>query len=179
MSNSIENMKQTNDILGLVNILGDKSQGFLAADALVDIGASTVELVVKEMCTTLNLRAHVNAYIAVTKIGSPAITPLINYLEKPETRYRKETAKALGIIARLVDDQSLLASMITPLLNVITDKHPEVQEAVITALGEVGIRSESSEMRSKILESLSYMMSDSYPDNVREAATKWNRLTSR
>jgi HEAT repeat protein len=113
----------------LIAVLNDEKAGIRAADALVQIGKSSVE----PLIVTLKSKSPIarrNAAIALGKIGDiRGVNSLIYALRDNDLIVRRNAAQALGEIRN--------TRAVEPLINALTDKVPIVRRYAASALGEI------------------------------------------
>jgi HEAT repeat protein len=154
-------IKDTIAVEPLVTTLGDRSCGYIAANALAKIGEPSVEplcTALKDDCTV----ARRNAAMALGKIkDSSAVEPLIAALKDEDLIVRRNAATALGqiqdaravesLITALNDVSTIVrrnaaialgqikdANAVEPLIAALKDKDAIVRIKATTALGEIG-----------------------------------------
>ena len=160
---NVEKMKEKRDIKGLVKVLtSDSYRRWDAAEALVEIGKPSVELLCTVLKTT-NKHELENAAYVLGRIGdSRAVEPLCAALKASGSQVRLNAAIALGKIgdARAVDllcaalkdteSQVRLAAAdalakigdsraFNPLCTALQDQDIYVREAVVKALDKIGL----------------------------------------
>lgn len=155
---SIEELKNNQDIEGLINAMGYESDNKIQLDALhalINIGEPAIELLIKALKDE-NIEIRQRAANALGFLGDQRATePLIEALNDT-TIIRSNAAAALGKIG---DERAVI-----PLIEVLIDEDETVQLNVMGALEKIGepaveslievLKNESSKVRNIVVDTL-------------------------
>lgn len=174
MSPSIDEMKASKDVTGLIAALGQKDLRISAAIALGEIGDQRAVEPLIGLLKEGDIGTRLAAVAGLTKIGAPAIEPLLARLQDAEIR--GGVVWALGKIAEQIQDTSVLPNLVDPIITVLEDRRGNVRSAGVEALGKVGARLDAPLVRARVEEVLTLALKDKEADARKEASTALEKM---
>ncbi len=174
MSPNVDEMKASKDVTGLITALGQKDLRISAATALGEIGDPRAVEPLIGLLKEGDIGTRLAAVAGLTKIGAPAIEPLLARLQDAEIR--GGVVWALGKIAEQAQDTSLLPDLVDPIITVLEDRRGNVRSAGVEALGKVGARLDAPLVRARVEEVLTLALKDKDADARKEASTALEKM---
>jgi HEAT repeat protein len=153
---NVKKLKAKRDIKSLINLLADESHKtrMRAADALVELGAPAVPLLLVAMASDDKNVRILSTYalcdilprLADVSLQSSAVAPLVARLKDQSPVVRQNASLALSNVFVRLEDDSLRSSAVTAFVDGLQDEYEPVRTNAARALDEIGWQAPRNEV---------------------------------